>query len=59
MRIAKSALNGFIAAAIVAAAFWIGGFDFDKRGQIAVTCYLLSVLFGFWMFGISMMQSQK
>lgn len=59
MRIAKSALSGFIAAAIVAGAFWIGGFDFDKRGEIAVTCYLLSVLFGFWMFGISMMQSQK
>jgi len=37
---------GLLCAAAVAAAFWIGGYDFNERGYLAVSCYFLC-LFAF------------
>ena len=38
---------GFIfGVAVVCIAFWIYGFDFDKRGELALNCFAISLLVG-------------
>ena len=32
---------------IVCMAFYIGGFNFDERGEAALYCFAFSILFGF------------
>ena len=32
---------------LVLVGFWLGGFDFNQRGALAVTAYLYSTLVGF------------
>jgi len=59
MRFIRSVVVGLTAVLVIAGAFWVGGFDFDKRGEVAAFCYFLCVLFGFWCFGISMMETSK
>lgn len=59
MRMARSLFVGSFAALIVTGAFWVSGFDFDKRGEVAFGCYFLCVFVGFWVFGISMIDTSK
>jgi len=45
-------LSGFLfGAMLVCLGNWLGGYDFDQRGHIAVMCYILCIaigsLFGF------------
>jgi len=59
MKVAKSIFIACLTMAVVAGAFWLGGFNFDRRGEVAVVCYFMCVLFGVWTFGITMMSELK
>jgi hypothetical protein len=41
-------------AGVVCFLFWLGGFDFDQRGQPALACALCALLAGFIATGISL-----
>jgi hypothetical protein len=59
MRMARSLFLGLLTALIITGAFWVSGFDFDKRGEVAFGYYFLCVFVGFWVFGISMIDTSK
>lgn len=44
--LAKQTLAAFAAAAFWLFLFWLGGYDFDRRGEPAVSCFLLAGIFG-------------
>ena len=54
LRFANAALNGFAGMAVVVGAYWTAGFDFDSRGTTSVSCYLISVVAGLYLFAMTM-----
>lgn len=43
-KIAWGAIVGTFMDAICLAAFWLGGFDFNERGEVAVMCLFSTVI---------------
>lgn len=55
-RFVLSVLAGIVAVLCVLGGFWLGGFNFDCRGEFAVVCYVCSIfamLLGFMLTSIS------
>ena len=41
----------FAGALLVPFAHWLGGFDFDQRGAVAVGCFVFSLMAGLFVYG--------
>jgi hypothetical protein len=59
MRVTKSLSVALIFAGSVVAGFWLGGFDLNERGGVALACYLSSLAAAAYGFGFTMMATEK
>lgn len=55
LRIIASIAVGVIGMACVTVSFWLGGFNFDTRGNTAVVCFLGSLVVGGLSFMLGML----
>jgi hypothetical protein len=58
MRVMKSSGVAVLFAGSVVAGFWLGGFDLNERGGVALACYLSSLAAAAYGFGFTMMVTE-